>query len=120
MTEREFYDIVEGYEHVVSTDYPIFYHFYIGGGRKLNQKATETRNRVFKSREQLIDFFDEEYRKGNTVYYYGPPYTLYNPHDFSPCISLRIGLGDGIMGRKSDEPEIKIETNKNNYYLLIK
>lgn len=122
MTEREFYDIVEGYEHVRFTTTPIFTHIYLRRN-KLESKACETKFVKFKYRDQFIDFLEEEYRKGNTVYFYGGPApTMYDPFDFSPISGFRLTSVDGISERKlDDDDKPKQINNETNYkYLVIR
>ena len=121
MNTRQFFDITEGFDNIQYVDTPMFMHFWFEDD-KINSKPGTALGKKFAgdTRIGLLDYLEKEHAKGNTVYFYGEPHVMYNPHDFTPSVMFRTNSYEGVLKTKKEETETIIENNITNYkYLLI-
>jgi hypothetical protein len=120
MDRRQFLDITEGFDNIQYVETPMYMHFWFDENDKIQSKSGTTVARKFggDTRKGLLKYLEEEHAKGNTVYFYGDPQVIYDPHNFTPSLVFRMNSYDGILKRKAEEIETIIEDN-NYKYLLI-
>lgn len=121
----ELLNITEGFDNIQYPSTPAFIHFWIDGNDGFQSKPGEVLVRKFRGRknlrETLLKYLEKEHADGKTVYIFGEPQIMYDPHNFEPVYVFRINSYDGTIRKvKEIEEPPMIENNTKNYkYLLI-
>lgn len=119
MERRIFLDITERFDNIVFVETHAFMHFWTDEKGNRQSRVGETYTKKFGTNAygELKMYLSIEHARGNTVYFYGEPYVLYNPSTFEPNVTIRM---NSYEGRLNIEFEEITKTNTKNYkYLLI-